>query len=450
MDLHQAAQGAAESVRVRPGSRWFLATDTDADGVSAAAVAMVALRRAGHRVQVRASRDKTEEACRAVFSEPADGYVFLDKGSSHLPLLAEYGRRLGRPVLVLDHHGLRGDAEGVHLVNPRAVGLDGSRDACSATVAVAFALALGGKRNLDLAPLGLSGAIGDWQHRPRWQGWNEELVRRATEAGHVRAEPLPRLPGVTLGDALAHGRPPVPGLHGDREACEAFLRRLGVDPEAEVEELDREARTRLVSALALRHVADGDPAVVDGLVQETLWNVRLGTSLRHVFRIIDACGRDGHAAEGIAYLLGDRRAKEAALRRFRDCKHALRASLRRLREVGTEARRACQVHWAEHAPHTGVVGGLAVEEVLDELRVPLVVLARREDGDVQVSTRGTHALVGRGLDLAAAVGRAAASVGREGGGHPVAAGAVVAQDQVDAFLGALDEALLAQPWMDGP
>src|SRR5690349_24740587 len=110
-EFHQSAAKAADAVRAKPkGTRWFLACDTDADGLCAAAVAAAALRSIGHRFTVRADREKTTAAYRALFDEDnVDGYLLLDKGTSHLAEFAEGARRTGRPVIVLDHHNLDGE-----------------------------------------------------------------------------------------------------------------------------------------------------------------------------------------------------------------------------------------------------------------------------------------------------------------------------------------------------
>jgi single-stranded-DNA-specific exonuclease len=443
MGLHEAAQRAAEAVRAGP-KRWFLACDSDADGVCAAAVTAAALHRAGYSYQVRASRDKTEEAYRELVELDA-GLILLDKGTSHMALWAKRAAA-GRTVILLDHHNLPDPlpaAPGLVLVNPRAEGLDGSRDASSATVALAFALALGGARNLDLAPVALSGAIGDWQHVPAWQGWNLDIVEQAMAAGHIRREAVPNLIGATLAAALSH--PGVPGL-GDEAACAAFLTRLGLDPDAEAEELSTQERTRLVSAIALKHLGAGQAGAVDELVRHTLWNIRLGTSLRHVYRIVDACGRANRAALGLAYLLGDPAGTADAKAEFARYKQHLHAGLKALAAHGAEPRSACRVHWTEMPAFTGMVAGLGVEHVLPHAK-PLVVLAPRDDGAIQVSTRGTHAHVEAGMDLGAAVQAAARSVEAEGGGHPVAAGAVVDHERIEAFLAALDAALVEQGFL---
>jgi single-stranded-DNA-specific exonuclease len=447
--LHQAAARAADAVRSRPaGTRWFLACDNDADGLCAAAVTASALLRLGHRFTIRPSRDKTEPYYRGLFAESWDGLILLDKGSSHAPLLGELAARHGRTVLVVDHHNVAAAPEGVVVLNPRLEGLDGSRDASGSTTAQALAHALHGEAALAWAPTALAGAVGDWQHMGGWRGWNLDLVRQARASGHLREERVPRLIGVTLAEALAHARPPVPGLRGDPQASAAFVTGLGIDPDLEVEELDAEGRTRLASAVVLRHLAAGlPPPPPQELLTTTDIHVRLGRSLRQVFRVADACGRLGEGATGIAWLMGDAAAAPAAVGAFARYRQAIAEGIHHLRSGELEVRRALQVARIGHPDFTGMVAGLAVTHVLSDLSRPLAVLAPRPDGALQVSTRGTHEQVEAGMDLGAACAHAARAVGSEGGGHPVAAGAVVPAAQEEAFLRSLDDALAAQGFL---
>ncbi|MES2154814.1 MAG: DHHA1 domain-containing protein [bacterium] len=445
--LREAAMRAAVLIKGRPrGTHWLLACDTDADGLCAAAVTARALLRIGHRFTARPSRAKDEAAYRAALAEPFQGIILLDKGTSHAALLAAAATP-DRPVLVVDHHnphGLTPDAPGFAMVNPRMCGLDGSRDASGATTAVALALALCGDEAWGWASVGLSGAIGDWQQRPSWQGWNLEILERCRADGTVAPVVQPRFIGADLAEAMARFRPPIPGLHGNPQAAWQAVQAEGLNPTADVEDLNPEEQARLVSMCALRLLGAGEREAVARLVAPTDHNVRLGTSLRHVFRIVDACGREGEPTTGIAYLMGDPSAKAEAMACLRRYKVALVAGLRVLREKGLDLRRAVGVAWTERADYTGMVAGVAMTVMLEDRVRPIAVLAKRPDGLVQVSTRGTEEQVRAGLDLGRACQLAAAAVGKEGGGHPVAAGAVIGSADVEAFLGALDAALVAQ------
>ncbi len=446
MDLHAAAAKAAKTIRSR--RRWYLAADSDADGLTAAAVMATALARAGIGFQVRNSRQKDEAAYLALEPMACDGYILLDKGSSHLSVLADLGRRTDRLVVVVDHHGLPDEIPaGITLVNPRDLGMDGSRDACAATTALAVALALD-PRNLDLAGIALAGAVGDWQHRGGWQGWNQQIIEQATAAGHLEERIGPALIGTDLVDALTHTAPPTPGLAGDHDAARAFLSTLGMEDVRDVEELPTDAQSRLLSAWTLHHLQHGSsPDVVERLTRQSLWDRRTGTGVRHLFRLMDACARTGQSAVGLGFMLGDKAAEPDVRAAFADYASRLQSAVQRLREKGAEGLQACQVAWTDDPALTGMVGGIGMTHVLPDRSRPAVILAKRPDGDVQVSTRGTHEAVASGLDLGDAVHSAAATVGRDGGGHPVASGTVIDASDVDAFLAALDASLVAQSFL---
>lgn len=459
MSLHDAAERAAAVIRAMPpGTRWFLATDVDADGLAAAAVMAKALHRAGYGYTVRASRDKSLEGLLSVLDQAADGYVYLDKASAHAAAIAERGAQgePGRPILIIDHHNLPRKEFGTHsgpvvMVNPRAEGLDGSQDACASTTALAVALALGGERNLDLGPSSLVGAIGDWQHVRGWQGWNAEIVERCLAVGHLVEKPAPRLGGGPLASAVArYKHVPVEGLTGDIAGAAAFLEALKINPEDSIDSLDDDGLTRLMSALAARQLAAGASTEdVLRLVGALQMHAQLQLSLRAIFGIVDACGREGRSGLGLAFLMGDREAARGARSVYSDYRRAIRAGLLRLQEQGTTRLRALQWAWTDRPEYTGMVAGLGINHVLADVSVPVIMLARREDGQVQVSHRGEAHMVDAGLDLGAAVAPAAHAVGGEGGGHPVAAGAVIPEAGVDAYLAALDAALVAQGYAAG-
>lgn len=451
--LQESARHVAAAVRSRPeGSRWFLHCDTDADGIASAAVIAIALRRLGRRFQVRASRDKSERAFRELAHVEADGIIVLDKGTNHSHVLADVARETKRPVVVIDHHNVpeEGVADGVHILNPRLEGLDGSHDACSATTCVAFALALDA-RNHDLAPIGLVGAIGDWQHMGGWKGWNKRLVEIGIEKGHLQERPQPRFIGMDLADAIARFEPAIPDLHGDVEACRAFLASIGLPADGDNESLTQDQETRLLSALTLHGAAKGMAGDdMDRFVHQDLRSTRMDAGLRRMFRIVDACGRENRLGTGLRYLMGDPDAGEEAGKLFETYQSIITSSLEHLRKDGTLPRPTFQWFQVDHPAYTGMVAGLGMTHVVQDTTRPMVVTADRDDGMVQVSTRGLEPQVDAGMDLGHACQTAAHRVKAPGGGHPIAAGAVIEHKDLDRFLDALDEELKAQGFLEDP
>lgn len=449
--MQETARHVAAAIRSRPeGSLWFIHCDTDADGIASAAVMATALRRIGRRYQVRASRDKSERAFRELAHVEADGLLILDKGTNHSDVLADVARETHRPVVVVDHHNVpeEGVADGIHILNPRMEGLDGSHDACSSTTSVALALALDA-RNHDLTPLGLVGAIGDWQHMGGWKGWNKRLVDLGLEHGHLEYRAQPRFIGMDLADALTRFKPAIPELHGDVDACRSFLASIGLTPDGDNESLSDDEETRLLSALTVHGAAHGmSEADMGQFVHQDLRSVKMNMGLRRMFRVVDACGRENRLSTGLRYLLGDPDAGEDAGKLFETYQSTISTELERLRMEGTLPRPACQWFQVERPAYTGMVAGLGMTQVVPDRSRPMVVTADRDDGHIQVSTRGDDNLVERGMDLGHACHVAAHRVKAPGGGHPIAAGAVIEHKDLDRFLDALDEELHAQGFLE--
>ncbi|MCK4443970.1 MAG: DHH family phosphoesterase, partial [Thermoplasmata archaeon] len=74
---------------------------------------------------------------------------------------------------------------------------------------------------------------------------------------------------------------------------------------------------------------------------------------------------------------------------------------------------------------------------------PTIALSVQEK-QTRVSGRGTHYLVGKGLDLAEAFKVAAGSLDGSGGGHAVASGANFPKGKEDKFLDTVDSIVEGQ------
>lgn len=430
------ASAMAHAMRELPrNTQWLLACDTDADGLTAAAVMGRALLRLGCRFTIRPSRAKTTAYYDELLTQEWGALVLLDKGASHAAKLAASGR----PVFIVDHHNVDADAATPRMLNPRLAGLDGSRDASASTTSLALALALVGEPAWKWAGIALAGAIGDWQHMGGWQGWNQQVVEEGRSRGVLERIPMPRFIGSTLEEAVRRAQ--LPGLTDVR----GWLVRHELDPDGDVEDLDKEGKTRLVSAVVQVHLAAGLPAPPPTrLLFDADQDVVYQVPLRTLFRMADACGREERHDVGVAWLMGDKAAHVEARACFEVYRERIRDGLDALRKDGAKPGQALQTVWTEKAAYTGMVAGIGMTHVLPDTSRPVAVLAKRSDGLVQISTRGRNEQVQAGLNLGTAVSVAATHVGHEGGGHPVAAGAVIPADKVDAFLEKLDAVLVMQ------
>ncbi|MEF8773108.1 MAG: DHH family phosphoesterase [Halobacteriales archaeon] len=331
--------------------------------------------------------------------------------------------------------------------------------------------------NRDLAALAVVGAVGDMQASGgELVGANRAIVEEGVAAGVLeegtdlalygtQTRPLPKLLEYA-GDAG------IPGVTGDERGAIRFLDDLDVELKGDgewrrwVDLTDGEKRT-VASGLVRRAVSRGVPADrVNRLVGTTyvLTAETVGTELRDASEfstLLNATARYERADVGLAVCLGDRGdAYDRARRLLSNHRRNLSTGIRLVEREGVDQRDHVQwFHAGDRIRETivGIVAGMAIGADGVARDKPIVAFADKDetvtverDGEavevdaVKVSARATGPLVADGVDLSAVMSEAAASVGGEGGGHDVAAGATVPADRVEAFVDRADELVADQ------
>jgi single-stranded-DNA-specific exonuclease len=92
----------------------------------------------------------------------------------------------------------------------------------------------------------------------------------------------------------------------------------------------------------------------------------------------------------------------------------------------------------------GIVTNMLLNSEDVDSNLPLIGFAFKEDGEVKASARGTETLVEKGLNLSAAMKKAAASLNGIGGGHNIAAGATIPKGKEEEFLDILEKEIKSQ------
>ena len=426
--------------------RWRVIYHYDADGIASASSALRALARLRYPVQATPLLGVERDRIATLLARTSGPALVVDTGASWLDLFARHPY----PVVVLDHHFYPGAPtppplpDHVAFVNPLDWGVDGMREMCAATLTWLFSVFLD-PTNWDNAVWGLSGAIGDRQHVGGFRGLNARLVDEAVRRSVLVRRPGVALFGADLGTALERSIDPYfRGLSGRPEAVAAFLRGLSLDPVRLPSDLSPPEVARLVAALKTRLRDAGVLAeFADVLDQERWWVPALGLDAEEVSNRQNATGRAGTPGLGIAFALGDPTAGERAHAAEEFWRSGILKGLRRVEEEGVRTLRF--LRWFE-SPDTTLAGtqaGFAMNYLLPP-DLPVFVFSGSGSAPTKLSARGTGRLVDRGLDLASVCRSAAATVGGEGGGHPVAAGATIPAGSRDAFLAAADRALAAQ------
>jgi single-stranded-DNA-specific exonuclease len=414
--------------------------DDDSDGATSAHVLSTALRRAGYDVDVSLQPVHTDADLDRALAGAFDAWVIADAGSTFLPSI----ERRGRPVLVVDHHAVTGHRpQHAFELNPRRVGGNETWGVSASVVSLLFALALDARRNWDLAPAAIAGAMSDRQHLGGFHGLAEYAMDGAVRHGVLSRTEGFTLDGPTVLDALTTSLDPyLADFAIDASAARQFLEGLRIAPDADPLALGEDAARRLADELT-RRLSRGP-----GVSERTypLFGTRLHLpggrppTVGALSRLIEAATAEGGHALALALLAGRMEAVEEAEILARRRQERIRAEIQRLRGA-VHDRPALRWARTEDAANTGVYSHVLLSYVFGDDR-PLLVFAPTPDG-LKVSARGSPRLFLAGQDLALALARAASAVGGHGGGHPGAAGAALPADGLEPFLARLEEVLRA-------
>ncbi|OYR91887.1 recombinase RecJ [Halorubrum sp. E3] len=428
----------------------LLASHIDADGLTSGAIASTALARAGIDHEVVFEKQLDAESIAGIAAREFDVVLFTDFGSGQLDVIADHEERGDFVPVIADHHQ-PADRDTRYHLNPLLEGLNGASELSGAGASYVLARALEG-------PDGDDREGGDMQDSDGGLvGANEAVVADGVDAGVVEAQtdldlygrqtrPLPKL--------LEYASDvKIPGVSNDEAGAISFLTGLDIDVKRDGEwrrwvDLDGEERQVLASALMRRAVASGVPSDrIEALVgtSYTLVDEEPGTELRDVSEfstLLNATARYERGDVGLAVCLGDRGDALAEARRLlRTHRKNLSEGLQWVKTEGVTHEDHLQ--WFDAGSRiretiVGIVAGMAVGSPAVDRSKPVIAFAEESAEELKVSSRGSHALVRRGLDLSAVMRGASRAVGGDGGGHDVAAGATIPIGERDAFLAEAD------------
>ncbi len=461
VNLFKSLAGGSDSVRIL--------THNDADGVASGGIISAAASRMGVPFRTTVEKRLDEEILGGVASEKPRLVVLSDFGSGYLSLV---GKALPETdVIILDHHMPVGDVAGrVVQVNPLLYGIDGSREIAASGVCYLFAKTVDPK-NIDLATLGIVGALGDQQdkgERKSLVGVNTSIEAEAEANGFLakssglifyghETRPIAR--------AMANTTTPfMPGLSGAEDACVAFLIHLGIplregDRMRALRDLSEEETRILFSALSGHMVAQGcDARTVHNLIGTiyTFTKEEPSTPLRdgrEYGSLLNACARMRRAGLGLSVCLGDRgptmAEAEATVQEYRQRIGGYLDWVRsgdHLRELGSIYSLRAGTDIDENI--VGVVSSILLGQGILKGGKPIVSSAASDGGTLKISARIADGTRYKGIHLGKVLQEASAAVGGSGGGHDIAAGAFIPATAEEEFLRRVDD-LVKEMWGGG-
>ncbi|AEA46355.1 single-stranded-DNA-specific exonuclease RecJ [Archaeoglobus veneficus] len=398
-------------------------THYDADGISAAAVLASALHRLDKPFQVTFLKGLNQGVdC------DADLIILADMGSGYPDIVSE----IDANVVIVDHHFPTGRIEPkrslVH-VNPHLAGLDGTFELSASGTAYVVASCLGD--NADLSAIALLGILGDKQ---KIVAGNAKVMRDGVESGHIEIVKGLNMYSGKVREVLMLSTEPFLDFYGKEGELDEFLRRVGIDGDAEIDELSGDELRRLSNAIILRLLKQG---AYDGVIEEIVGErfvlkKELISNAVMFTDVINACGRASACSIGFAICMHDENYLQKGVDIWREFQIELLEELQKRREEVQEGK-CIRYLLMDNAATTAPIATIISRYLLSDR--PFVAV-NVKNSTAKVSARSNPRI---NVDLGEVMRIAAERVGGRGGGHRVAAGANIPPDKAEEFVKEVDE-----------
>ncbi len=407
----------------------------DADGLSAAGIVANAITQEGGQFHLTIVPRLKHKFIQKLAQEKYKIYFFCDMGSAYLEPISI----IKKDVIIADHHRPIDYqiSNNIKHVNPHLFGLNGSKEISASGVAYLIVRCLEKK---SLVGLALSGAFGDMQYFNGFLGPNQMILEEGLNANTVEIhqdlkivskneEPLYKSIAYTF-------NPILPGLSGSLEDSMAFLEKIGISYGIKFSDLGNEEKDILKDELI---------KINPEIFGDVYSNPKERPSLKNIedlSDILDACGKNKKYGLAIGICLGEKsNALEVAFDLQRKYRENLIKGLNWIKKEGSQVLENIQYIYTEDKLRKSMLGSLSSISLSLEIlepQKPLLALARM-DNQVKVSARTTMNMINQGVDLGKSLKDASQSCGGTGGGHDIAAGAMIPYKEMDNFMSLVDE-----------
>ena len=424
-----------KSTRIRVISHY------DADGITSAAIICKALHRQGYNFQATLMRNPFDKGLERVSKEDNELIIFSDMGSGQIDTI----EKMDCKSIIIDHHQYLKEktSENVLQINANLCGINGNYEACGASLSYAFAKSLN-SNNIDLSSLAVAGMTGDKQYIGGIRGYNKTILDEALKNGFLKESIGLKLYGNTLYDALFYSVDPYySGISGNEDGIKELLKRLKLENDAKIEDLNNSQTNQLQSFLMLKLVKNGcEKNILDTVIRPRYKSDLFDCELERLADLLDSCGKGGNRSLGLTLCLGDEESFNEAVKLEKKYKQKILEELLKLEKDGFKEKKSYRYFYSKDSSLGGVIGGIATNFILDKEK-PLISIVKK-DGEIHVSCRGNQYLVEKGLDLGLAMNQSAKNLGGHGGGHKIASGATIDSGKEEEFLDMVDDIISEQ------
>ncbi|MHC1576457.1 MAG: DHH family phosphoesterase [Methanosarcinaceae archaeon] len=410
----------------------------DADGLTSAAIICQTLLREGIFYHVTITSRLDEDVIETVNNSTSENdlVVFCDMGSGQPDLLG----KVRQDVVVIDHHQPVGESPAIAAINPHMAGIDGATYLCASMTTYLVARQIN-VNNVDLAGLAIAGAVGDKQ---LFGEPNRRILDEAIQANVISVQKGLKVGGGDIADVLENTPEPYLDITGDRDKINGFLDILNIH--GNIGDLNTDELKKLTSAIALKLTKNASPEAVDAAIGDVyILNHELIPNVYDMVATLNSCGKQEKYGLALALCMKDRDSYEEARSLTTELQKKIILDIKR---AETKIKRGKHIWYlnAANLESTGIVASTVVRYIHPDM--PFLAV-NQVDELVKVSSRGTHALIQQGLDLASALREAADAVGGQGGGHNIASGASIPQGTSEDFIHRVDEIVGKQLGEDG-
>ena len=426
--LHEATEKVKSEKYIRVLAHY------DGDGVSSSIILLRVLERLGIKYHLSYIKNLDSEGFRSLYEEESDVLnIIVDAGSSQIPAIADHSN-----FIVLDHHLYnKSENSGIN-INARDFGINGTRDACGATMAYIFALAAD-ESNKDLFPFFMAGVMADKQDIGGLSGLNKAIY---DEYNSYKTHHTMNLEG-TISDAITYSIDPFfYGLTGHPEEVKKFLESSGIDPEKNVIDINTDENKILGNRLALKMLENnvGSDAI-KYLEGDVLYFDDIGFSSKELNSIIDGNARIEMQSLPVQYFLGDNSVGNDMVANVKIFKTKLIDYIYRAKSDLKEEKYLRYFYAPESEMAGPIAGAIALYTVKPDK--PVIGFNTGTE-DIKISSRGSRYSVNRGLNLSEVMKAACAAAGGSGGGHDIAAGGVIPKGREKQFLETANDVIKSQ------
>ena len=406
----------------------------DTDGITSAAIFSLALKRWNKKFSLKIVRGLDETVIKNLPENEV--LIFLDLASGSLNYLKERKTE----VFIFDHHELAQDIPtNVMMINPL---LDNQiqEKISSAAICYLFAKALS-PENKDLANFAVIGMVGDMLEKNIGKIYGEILADAETTV----KKGLLLYPSTRALDRVLEysSNPYIPGVTGSYKGALELLRDSGITNEngkfKALYELTEEEMGNLTTAIMLRCVGQKK-------VHEMIGNIYLINlfnkleDAREISALTNACSRMDCPQISLGFFIQNKKFREDAEKKYREYRQHLVSALKYVSETEKISGKNYAIINAKGNIKDTIIGTVASiishSPVYSEGTV-IVALAYNED-KIKVSAR----IVGKeGKNVREVLSRVVLPLGGEVGGHPNAAGCLIAKENENKFISELQKIL---------